>query len=83
MRQLIRAKRIAFKGDDEMLRIAQTAIRQQFQTNRGAAQEQVPLMIKEAEDAIEFLRNNVVQAPLNERGNYQVDAARIDESRAK
>lgn len=83
MRRLIRAKRLAFKGDEELLRTAQTAIREQFRTNRDAPSEKLPEMLKEAEDAIEFLRNNVVQAPLNDRGNYQVDATRIDESRPR
>lgn len=83
MRRLIRARRFAFKGDEELLRTAQAAIRGHFQTNRDASPEKLPKMLKEAEDAIEFLRNNVVQAPLNDRGNYQVDAIRIDESRLR
>lgn len=83
LRQLIRAQRRAFAGDAEMLRSGHAAILQQFRANRDAAADKVPAMLKTADEAIDFLRHNIVQAPLNERGNYQVDATRIDESHAK
>lgn len=77
----MRAKNAAFKGDEEMLRSAQAMIREEFYQNRDAPAEKVPGMLKQMDEAIEFLQKNVVQAPLNERGNYEVDAKRVDESK--
>lgn len=81
LRRLVRAKNAAFKGDAEMLRSAQAMIREQFGTDRDASPEEVPEVLKRIDEAVEFLEQNVVQAPLNERGNYTVDANRVDESK--
>lgn len=83
LRKLLRATHEAFKGDTEMLHMARQTIREQFEQNRSATPEQLPQLQIQIDEAIDFLRNNVVQAPLNERGNYTVDAKRIDESGKK
>lgn len=83
LRRLIRAQRTAFKGDRDMLQITAKTMREQFDNNKNASAEEVPRFLKEMDDAISFLEHNVVQAPLNSRGNYQVDANRIDESKAQ
>lgn len=61
--------------------VATTTIRAQFEENRDAVSSAVPAMLRIAEEAVEFLSKNVVQAPLNERGNYTVDAKKADDSR--
>lgn len=83
LRRLIRAKNAAFRGDSEMLAIAQQTIREQFCENRGAPAEKVPELLEQLEEAIGFLSNNIVQAPLNDRGNYAVDAARVNDPRKR
>lgn len=81
LRRLIRAKNTAFQGDTEMLRSAQTIIREQFTKDREAGLEEVPELLKQIDEAVTFLEDNIVQAPLNERGNYTVDAKRVDDPR--
>lgn len=83
LRRLIRAQRAAFKSDTEMQRTALSTIREQFRSNKDAPPHKMPGLLKQVDDAVAFLQNNVVQAPLNERGNYTVDASRIDESQSR
>lgn len=83
LRRLIRAQRSAFKHDSEMQRSALSTIREQFRINKDAPLGEVPNLLKQVDEAVAFLQNNVVQAPLNERGNYAVDACRIDESKSR
>lgn len=83
LRRLIRAQRAAFEGDIDMQRTAMVTIREKFHLHRHANDDEVPSLLEQAEEAISFLRNNVVQAPLNHRGNYTVDAAQIDESKPR
>lgn len=83
LRRLVRAKNNAFKGDAAMLQAASQTIREEFNRRASVAEDQIPALLKEIEDAVQFLRSNIVQAPLNERGNYVVDAKGIDERRPK
>lgn len=81
LRRLVRAKNRAFKNDAVMLQAASETIRNEFSRNAGAPSEKVDELLKELDAAIEFLQANVVQAPLNKRGNYEVDVRTIDESK--
>lgn len=87
-RAVLRAQRIAFRGDTDMIGAMQVAARGEF--DKGSAVvladnlsvAEVELRLREAHEAAEFLRNNVVQAPLNTRGNYEVDVGRIRTDKA-
>lgn len=83
LRRLVRAKNLAFKGDETMLLAAGKTIREEFQKNANKAgnydEAWVKEILNEMDSATKFLQDNVVQAPLNQRGNYEVDAKRIDE----
>lgn len=83
LRRLVRAKNNAFRGDPAMLQAASKTIREEFNRRADATDDQMPGLLKEIDDAVQFLRSNIVQAPLNERGNYVVDAKAIDEGRSK
>lgn len=83
LRRLIRAQKAAFHGDNEMLQASMKTIRAEFRKNMTAPAEQVPKMLEEIENGIVFLQNNIVQAPLNARGNYQVDASQVDENKRR
>lgn len=80
-RTLLRAHRSAFAGDLEMIATAQRTTRAEF--DKGVAEvasgEGAPVeeRLESAAEAARFLRENVVQAPLNARGNYEVSAGRI------
>ncbi|PXF45658.1 hypothetical protein BWQ96_04562 [Gracilariopsis chorda] len=80
LRRLIRAKNAAFRNDLEMLKVATQTLRDQAHQHRSPPAEKRQHLLSEIEQAISFLRNNVVQAPLNQRGNYVFDATRINES---
>lgn len=80
LRRLVRAKNRAFKGDSVMLQAASQTIREEFNRQMGAtSEEDVEKSMGEMEKAIVFLESNVIQAPLNTRGNYEVDIKSIDE----
>lgn len=81
LRKLVRAKNRAFKGDAAMLKAARETIREKYESNAHAPPEKVRQLLEEVDEATSFLASNVVQAPLNKRGNYTVDASAIDESR--
>lgn len=66
-----------------MLQAATQTIRDEFNRRADATEDQIPGFLKEIDDAVHFLRSNIVQAPLNERGNYVVDAKAIDEGKSK
>ena len=81
-RRLLRAQRAVFQNDHEMQKTATIAIRQGFEDNRNVQDPiKVDELLKEAEEAESFMRENVVQASLNDQGRYQVDATKIDEAR--
>lgn len=78
LRRLFRAKNAAFKGDDQLLRAGSNTIRSQFESNKHATPAETVELLKEAEDAISFLQQNVVQSSLNSKGNYHMDNVKID-----
>lgn len=81
-RQLMRAQQQAFRNDRDMQRAATSTIRERFRAYAQVKdEEQMKQLLVEAEEAKEFLQTNVVQAPLNEHGRYQVDATKIDETK--
>ena len=81
-RAVLRAQRVAFGGDLEMIRASQSATRAEFDKGiasfaSGDADYDMEKSLEMAHDAAKFFRTNIVQAPLNERGNYEVSAERI------
>ncbi|KAK3251175.1 hypothetical protein CYMTET_39480 [Cymbomonas tetramitiformis] len=70
-RQLLRERRTLFNGDTDNLRASLTEIRSHFENARFEQDESaIAKMVKDGQDAAQFMRNNVVQGKLNERGNY-------------
>ncbi len=80
-RAVLRAQRSAFSGDAEMIATAQRATRVEFDKSSAelAQSKGAPLAerLASAEETVHFLRNHVVQAPLNARGNYEVSVSKI------
>lgn len=83
LRKLVRAKNHAFRGDSAMIQAANQAIRQEFDRHPKVSEDELPSLLKQIDEAVQFLQSNIVQAPLNQRGNYVVDAKAIDEQRSK
>lgn len=83
LRQLVRAKNQAFKGDAEMQKVASDTIRREMDDQKYTLPEELPGRLQDMENAILFLKTNVVQAPLNQRGNYEVDASSVDETKRR
>ncbi|KAK9826730.1 hypothetical protein WJX81_002385 [Elliptochloris bilobata] len=79
-RLLLRSVNKAFRNDDEMLLKSAQEIRSRYQ---AAASETDPAAVArlcaEGEEAADFIRTYVVQARLNERGNY---AMQVEEHHA-
>ena len=69
-RELLRAQRQLFAGDAAARTSALAETRQAFMSNAGASEDEVPAMVQEALDAATFIRQNIAQTVLNERGNY-------------
>lgn len=54
-----------------MLHASAKQIRDEFDTNRNVtAGEELDQLLSKAREAIEFMKVNIVQAKLNDRGNY-------------
>jgi len=54
-----------------MLHGSRKQIRDEFEAHRNVgAGEELDNLFKKAQEAIEFMKVNIVQAKLNERGNY-------------
>ena len=67
----MRIQRSLFRGDDFAQTQAVTVLRSEFEKNRHVTDEnEVERLLSEGHDAAEFLKLNVVQAKLNDRGNY-------------
>ena len=68
----------AFRGDTVTLNASRKELRARFDENRaslssgGQQQEQIDQALADAAEAADFLRTFVVQAKLNERGNYEM-----------
>lgn len=72
-RALLRTRRQCFAGDPDMLHASAKQIRNEFDSNRTVgAGEELQSLLKKGQEAIEFMKVNIVQAKLNERGNYEV-----------
>lgn len=72
-RQLLRSAATAFKGDAAMLAAARQEIRGQFEASRQVADpQQQQQMLAEGLEAAEFIRTQIVQAAVNDRGNYEM-----------
>lgn len=91
LRRLVRAKNYAFKGDSTLLAAANETLRRELsQTPDGDRSvdagkrdgDRSASLVQELDIATTFLKTNIVQAPLNERGNYSVDAKDINETAA-
>lgn len=79
-RALLRAQRITFRGDVEMISATQRALRSEFDKGSTAVttgEAKLEDRLREADETVDFLLKNVVQAPLNTRGNYEVGASQI------
>jgi hypothetical protein len=70
-RSLMRVRRMAFSGDDVMVVASRAQIRHEFDVNRNVTNPEVLReCILKAREAVDFISKNVVQAKLNDRGNY-------------
>ena len=73
-RGLLRAARKTFHGDVYAVAEAKKELRSQFEAGRRLERdEDVREALQAAEDAEDFLLNNVSQAQINERGNFAVE----------
>lgn len=70
-RSLLRAAKKAFTGDKQMVQGASAEIRKKFEENRGVkSEDEIKKLLGMAEEGSQFLATMVVQAELNESGNY-------------
>jgi hypothetical protein len=70
-RSLLRTRRQCFAGDPDMLAASAKQIREEFEANRNVGPgEELDSLISKGREGVEFMRVNIVQAKLNERGNY-------------
>lgn len=69
-RALIRAQRDLFVNDATNLATARAETRTAFMANAKAKPEDIPALIDDAHETALFIRSNVAQAELNERGHY-------------
>lgn len=83
LRRLVTAMHNAFKGDDALLSAGRATLREHLSKNANAKPDKIPDLVQEMDTAATFLRTNVVQAQLNQRGNYAVDVNAIDESKQR
>eukprot|EP00750_Incisomonas_marina_P025926 INCI5782.1.p1 GENE.INCI5782.1~~INCI5782.1.p1 ORF type:complete len:118 (-),score=25.10 INCI5782.1:444-797(-) len=73
-RKLLRASRTVFGKDRDGLLTARAFIRQQFEENRNETDPEVlDELLFSIDDAISFAQTNIVQAELNEKGNYEAN----------
>lgn len=70
-RVLLRAVQDTFKGDAAALQKCRVEARKQFRANGGERDAaRVSKLVADALDAANFIRESVVQAKLNEQGQY-------------
>ncbi|BDA43747.1 probable mitochondrial zinc maintenance protein 1, mitochondrial [Coccomyxa sp. Obi] len=70
-RHFLRSIKAAFRGDDFMLASARQEVRTRFQSAAGVTDpDEIDKLCAEGRDAAQFLTQYVVQAKLNERGNF-------------
>ncbi|KAG6547022.1 hypothetical protein Mapa_011639 [Marchantia paleacea] len=72
-RALLRVRREAFAGDKQALKLSAAQIRQEFEANRHVTDEaMLSELLAQGREAVDFIALNVVQAKLNDRGNYEM-----------
>ena len=71
-RELLKAQRDLFKGDAPARAAALEETRTHFRANAAASPEEAATLAADAYDTAGFLRQNVAQTVLNERGNYEL-----------
>lgn len=69
-RDVLRAARQAFKNDAHALAASRAELRGKFNEAADAQGDAAAAAVADAHEAADFLRTYVVQAELNERGNY-------------
>lgn len=70
-RAALRATRVAFSGDDVVLKAARTKVREGFESNRELSdQAEVDKAVKELNEVAQFLVKNIVQGEQEEDGRY-------------
>jgi len=70
-RALLRVVKETFKGDAQALRTCRVEARNQYLKHAGERDAtRIARLVADAVDAAQFLRESVVQAALNEQGNY-------------
>ncbi|CAL5221847.1 g4107 [Coccomyxa viridis] len=70
-REFLRSIKQAFKNDEFMQQTARNEVRTKFQGSSGVTDPaEIDKLCAEGRDAARFLTQYVVQAELNERGNY-------------
>lgn len=72
-RELLKAQRSLFKGDAPARAAARLETRHHFLANANASPEEAEALAADAFDTAGFLRENVAQTVLNERGNYELN----------
>ncbi|KAL2651895.1 hypothetical protein R1flu_020023 [Riccia fluitans] len=76
-RALLRVRRQAFAGDEPALAASAVQIRQEFEANRHVTDEKtLSELLAQGREAVDFISLNVVQAKLNDRGNYEMKLAK-------
>ncbi|KAJ8907956.1 hypothetical protein NDN08_008059 [Rhodosorus marinus] len=80
-RALLRAQHKTFVGDKEMLERARIHSREQFLKNKDLTDDaEIERLRKEADNATDFILNDVVRAELNQKnGRYVIDGAKLTE----
>lgn len=71
-RALLRAQRQLFVGDLSGRAAARAQTRTHFLENASASADDVPALVHDAHETALFLRQNVAQTVMNERGNYEM-----------
>lgn len=70
-RTLLRTSKRCFNGDPAMLVASAKQIRDEFETHRRSSDpSEIEGLLLKAREAAEFMTLNLVQAKLNDRGNY-------------
>eukprot|EP00275_Glaucocystis_incrassata_P000489 EC119452.1.p2 GENE.EC119452.1~~EC119452.1.p2 ORF type:complete len:136 (+),score=14.77 EC119452.1:119-526(+) len=81
-RRLLRAQRLAFEGDIEMLQRANYETRKAFLENSHERDaEKLAAMLKEADEAVTFISTQIVQAVKSDDGNYSSFVQRCESTR--
>lgn len=73
-RRLLRSSRLAFRGDSFALKSAADQLKIEFLKNKNITDSNaLEELYKGIDEVDEFLRFNLVQGKLNDRGNYNVN----------